>query len=331
MRCHGFFVLAFALCSQAASSSAFASQGGVANLQLQQYLSSTGSFRPGAEVLQTSDVVNLGPDVAAAVVVELRVPVGLRFVRSEVSVSTISCAGPDAGTSGTLRCTLPFLAAGERVGMTAVSSIRETLVPGTVLEFVSTVTSSTSDPEPQNNSVSQLLLFQNGSERADLRVEAVGAAQAVVTGTRQIYLLRAINDGPDSAARTSFVLRLPLSAQQATLMPPPGWTCRRYPAIGVIGGALGEFGCERFRFDPGTLEFRLDVLIPTQTIGQFAFGFYIVSDTIDPNPQNNAVGVTSRLGGQHTLGVPALGHVALLTLLAALLVMGALEAKRIRR
>lgn len=325
MRYRCLVILAFALFAQAVSA------GDVANLQLQQSLSSTGSFRPGAEVLQSAQVINLGPDAATAVVVEIRVPVGLEFVRSEVTSSTIVCAGLDPGLSGTLRCTLPALAPGESIRATAVSQIREDLAPGTVLEFVSSVASSTSDPQPQNNSASQSLLFQNGSERADLRVEAVNPAQTVVSGTYQTYLLRAVNDGPDSAASTTFVLYLPLAAQQATMTPPPGWTCVRFPAIGVIGGVLGEFGCQRFRFDPGSLDFRLDVLIPTQTVGDFVFSYFIVSATTDPNPQNNQGGVRSRVGGQQTVGVPTMGLPALIALLMALLLMGMFEAKRIRQ
>ncbi len=331
MRFRDFWLLASALCFQAVSGSALAAAGDVANLQLSQYLSSTGSYRPGAEVLQTADVVNLGPDAAAAIVVEIRVPVGLQFSNFVVTIGSAACVGPAPGTSGTLRCTLPTLAAGQRIGVRAVSLIREDLAPGTVLEFASTVASTTTDPQPQNNSASQLLLFQNGSERADLRVEAVNPAQTVVTGTYQSYLLRAINNGPDSAASTTLVLYLPPAAQQATMTPPPGWTCVRYPAIGVVGGALGEFGCQRYRFDPGPLDFRLDVLVPTQTIGQFWLSFFIISSTADPNPQNNQGGVTSRLGGQQTVGVPTLGYAALTTLMAVLLLLGALEARRIRR
>jgi CSLREA domain-containing protein len=116
------------------------------------------------DITYTITVTNAGPDAAASLTFEdtqsqinpgdpffTPQPGTLTFV-SLSSPAGWSCTTPSAGTSGAVSCTQPSLAVSSDQVFTLVVHIPSGTAHGTVFINTATVSSSTSDPTPSNNS-----------------------------------------------------------------------------------------------------------------------------------------------------------------------------------
>jgi uncharacterized repeat protein (TIGR01451 family) len=102
----------------------------------------------GATLTYTIIVNNSGPDAANDVSIQDAIPAGTTF--NSVSVSAGSCTAPAAGDTGTVTCTASSLA--NNGVITEVLTVNVTAAMGSAVMDTATVSSSTYDPFPGNNS-----------------------------------------------------------------------------------------------------------------------------------------------------------------------------------
>jgi uncharacterized repeat protein (TIGR01451 family)/LPXTG-motif cell wall-anchored protein len=114
------------------------------DLQIVKDVSSS-VLRPGESMTYTLTVRNNGPGDAADVVVSDENRPG--FTLTAAAGGEFSCASTASGFS----CSLPFLASGAQASVTLTAVVAAGAVNGQVLENIATVTSSTPDSNPSNN------------------------------------------------------------------------------------------------------------------------------------------------------------------------------------
>lgn len=138
--------LATAVALVAAGSAASASGGGGTGADLQVSGSaSTGSPNPGAPFSYTFQIKSNGPDTATAVSFGDPLPLGTGYVSATVN----GVATPCTMASGVVTCSLGALGRGAQA--TVVINLTAPSIVGTFAN-TGTVTSSTLDPQPGNNS-----------------------------------------------------------------------------------------------------------------------------------------------------------------------------------
>lgn len=141
---------------------------------------------------------NTGPSSARTVVVGDTVPAGL-------TVTSASFAGGSCTVTGQqVSCTRPTLAS----GATAEVVLRVRVAADQVDDIVNTssVSTSTTDPTPGNNSST---ITTEVVEAADLQVVKTVDQRSVVAGTGLTYTISVINNGPSVATGTVLTDTLP--------------------------------------------------------------------------------------------------------------------------
>ena len=112
---------------------------------------------PGQSLTYTIRVINAGPDDAADVALTDPLPSSTTYVSCSTSVGT--CAGPSVGSTGTVTAALGTLAVGDVVTLEIV--VRVASGYGNLVN-TATVTSSTPDPDPGNNTSTAVTTINSG-------------------------------------------------------------------------------------------------------------------------------------------------------------------------
>ena len=165
----------------------------------------------GSDLTYTLTVTNNGPDSAGSVTITDPLPSGVTFV------SASGCAN----TSGTVTCVIGTLANGANAQRTIV--VRPT-VANPSLSNTASVSSSTADPVPANNSATATTVV---GPSADLALTKTDAPDPVLVGSNLTYTLTVTNNGPSDAAGVTSRTRCPAGsalsprALAATTSPAP--------------------------------------------------------------------------------------------------------------
>jgi uncharacterized repeat protein (TIGR01451 family) len=102
----------------------------------------------GKNLTYTINVANSGPDVATSVTVADILPPSITFVNCAVSGGGGSCGG--SGNNRTVA--FPSLAAGATATITIVAQVNCSTPDATIISNTATISSPTTDPNPDNNS-----------------------------------------------------------------------------------------------------------------------------------------------------------------------------------
>jgi uncharacterized protein len=186
---------------------------------------------PGNNLVYTLTISNEGPSNADTVSWSDPLPVGTTFV-SFTQPGGWTCMTPTVGTNGTVTCSIASLAPSTAVF--TITVLVDALLPGgTILDNTATVTSVTPDPQPGDETDTELTTVGAGS--ADVSVTVSDAPDPVDGGSNVVYtvtasLTAAIVDATD----VSVVLPAPPNATFQALTSPGGWSCMT-PAIGTNG------------------------------------------------------------------------------------------------
>jgi len=108
---------------------------------------------PDRDIVYSLTVINPGPDAAASVTLTDPLPGDMTFV-SLSSPAGWSCTTPSVGANGTVSCTNASFAVGSSNVFTLTAHIPSSASPGTSYFNTATVSSSTNDPNPDNNNSS---------------------------------------------------------------------------------------------------------------------------------------------------------------------------------
>lgn len=219
------FLLAFATVATLLPSTASAQS---AELSLVK-TASTDPVSPGATLTYTLSVSNEGPDDGINTVVSDPLPAGTTF-QALSAPGGWSCTTPTVGTNGTVSCSIADFAP-----LTAIISIDVVvgaLPDGTVLTNTATVSSTTADPNPADNSDTTNTTVSTPT--ATLTVTKTGSPNPVDAGADLSYTITASNNGAVTLDLATVTDPLPPSTTFVSLASPGGWSCTT-PAVGANG------------------------------------------------------------------------------------------------
>ncbi|MBN2147374.1 MAG: DUF11 domain-containing protein, partial [Anaerolineales bacterium] len=145
----------------------------------------------GEPITYTLLVNNAGPSTAQAVILQDSLPSGVSFTSAEVSSSSggsLLCASPI--------CDLGDVAVGEVLTVTLVGAVDPSLLPGTILTNTASLTSSTLDDDPVDNTAQAETLVETA---ADLAIDKVDLSDPVEPTEGFLYQINIANPGPSDA------------------------------------------------------------------------------------------------------------------------------------
>jgi uncharacterized repeat protein (TIGR01451 family) len=175
-------------------------------------------------------VRNNGAATASNVVFSEAIPANTTFVSSTPSPATgwsCSVAG------GILSCSNPTLAASTSTSFTIVVNVVAGTASGTVISDTANVSSTTRDPNPNNNSATANVVVATTGQ-ADLIVTSAASPNPVTTGNNITYTQSVTNNGPAAAVNAQFTDTIPTNTTFVSMVQPAGWICVT-PAVGGTG------------------------------------------------------------------------------------------------
>ncbi|MCU1268003.1 MAG: Extracellular nuclease [Acidobacteria bacterium] len=238
---------------------------------------------PGSDITYQITVTNGSADPAENASLSDTLPPGLTFV-SLSSPAGWNCMTPAVGAAGTVTCTNPSLAFTAGDVFLLVVNVPADAMPGTFFSNTATVSTTTFDPNDENNSSTASTLVMGSS--ADITVTKVAGAQQVPAGYPLTYTIQVSNGGPDNADNATLSDALPAAVTFVSLSQPAGWTCKT-PAV----GAGGTVSCFNPSFAaPGADTFSLVVSVgPNTPADTVITNTAMVSTTTpEPNDENNS-------------------------------------------
>ena len=265
----------------------------------------------GTNMTYTVTVTNAGPSDATNVSWTDTLPASTTFVsETQTTGPVFTCT-----TGAVVSCNIATLAAGASATFNITVQVSPAAPQGSVISNTATVTSSTADSNPTNNtSTASTTVGAN----ADLSVNKTGPSTSQ-SNTVAIYNVTVANGGPSVAANATLTDNVPanMTFASAAQTSGPAFTCTT-PAA----GSPGAISCTIASFAAGTtasFQFRFNV-ISTAAAGATSTNTATISSiTLDPNPANNSSSVTTTIG----TSIPTLSHL-MLALLAAVLAAAAL-------
>ena len=245
---------------------------------------------PGANLSYAITVTNAGPSDAADLAFDDTLPAGTSFV-SLTAPAGWSCTTPAVGAGGTVSCTVASLAVGSGM-FTLEAAVDAGVAPGTVLSNTATVASTTSDPNPGDESATAATTVGSGS--ADLSATIADAPDPVAPGENLSYTITIANAGPSDATTATLADTLPAGTGFVSLTAAAGWTCTT-PAV----GAGGDIDCSIATLGAGAnASFMLVVAVDAGAVPGAIIDNTVTagSATADPNAGNDAATASTTVG-----------------------------------
>ena len=241
---------------------------------------------PGDNVPYVVIVTNNGPNSAANVTLTDEIPEKMTFFsRSQDNGPAFLCTDPGSGQNGTISCTAPALLAGESAQFTFTFTIINApndVVPGTEFVNTATVSSTTADPDAENNASSATTTTHAG----DMVISKTGPDMALL-GEDVTYVITVTNNGPDTANNITVTDMVPFNTEfvSATADDGPPAACSGPPQLPAAQNVV----CTTPTLEPGesaqfTLVFNIDPQAPEGTI---ISNSATVTSSNDPEPENN--------------------------------------------
>ncbi len=203
-----------------ANNSATVNIGVASNTQADLSVTNSASPNPvsaGGTITYTQSMTNNGPGSANAPTFTETLPAG---------TTAATLTGPATGwtcTLATLTCTATgAMAANTTANFTFTVTVNSTTGPGPISQTDS-VTSSTTDPNLNNNSVTVSALVTNS---ADLSVTNTPSPVPVQAGNNITYTQVVNNAGPSTATSVTLTETAPANTTGVSLTGPGGWTCK---------------------------------------------------------------------------------------------------------
>src|SRR4030088_480083 len=183
--------------------------------------------QPNTNITYTQVVTNAGPSTANTITLTETLP---------ANTTAQSLTGPAgwACNLGTLTCTIGALAPSSPASFTFVVKVNAGTAAGTAINQTATVSSSTSDPNPGNNSASANDVVELATQ-ADLVTTNSASPLAVAAGSNVTYTQSVTNAGPAAGTSVSFTQNTPPNTTFQSITPPAGWTCGTVPPVGGTG------------------------------------------------------------------------------------------------
>ena len=259
---------------------------GLANLSI----TNTASVDPvvaGNPLVYTLQVSNAGPSAAVGVTVADTLPAALTGISVTPGAPTCTLSGQ------ALSCALGTLASGGSTSVTISGAVASGTAQGTVLSNTATVSATTSDPIPGNNTASTTTAVQVS---ADLRINKLDTVDPVVAGDGMSYTIVITNTGPSDAVGVRITDTLPVGVSYVTHVPTPEWICQ------IVSG---ELRCSRSAPVVASARLQIDVavLVDSSVTSTLSNLVRVGSSTPDPLPANNTDTELTAVGPKSDLSI----------------------------
>jgi uncharacterized repeat protein (TIGR01451 family) len=184
-----------------------------------------------ANITYAQVVTNGGPSTASAARLTESTPPNTTFQSMTPPVGWL-CITPAVGGTGLITCTDASFAPGT-ASFTLVVKVNAGTAAGTVINNTVTVSSSTTDPNPSNNTAVASDVVATATE-SDLITTNSAAPTSVAAGSNVTYTQSVTNNGPAAATAPTFTQTTPPNTNFQSITVPAGWTCVT-PAVGATG------------------------------------------------------------------------------------------------
>jgi uncharacterized repeat protein (TIGR01451 family) len=228
----------------------------------------------GTQITYVITITNNGPDPANGVAFNPVAPANTTYV------SLTQTSGPPPSLS---------VPAGTTYTFTWVLNVNPATPAGTVITNTVTISATTSDPNPANNSAT-VLTTVGAAAQADLAVTKT-ADVSVLTGARFNSHITVVNNGPQAAASVVVVDNLP-AGLSGVAFAASGTSLAS--TDGCTNDLAGHINCHIATMQLGQT-FILDVSGTEAAPGDYTDTATASSATPDPNPANNSASATTHV------------------------------------
>jgi uncharacterized repeat protein (TIGR01451 family) len=187
----------------------------------------------GSDLTYTIEVRNGGPLVADNATLSDPLPPGMTFV-SVTEPAGWSCSTPAVGAGGTVTCTNPSLAVTSGDVFTLIVNVPSNAEPGTFFTNTAKVSTTSLDPDGENNSSTAAVMLETGSGSVNVGVTKTTTSEQVSAGSDLTYTIEVRSSGPQAADNVTLSDTLPGNMTFVSVTEPAGWTCST-PAVGDGG------------------------------------------------------------------------------------------------
>ena len=254
------------------------------------------SAAPDTDVSYSITVNNSGPDAADSVSLTDTLPGTMTFVSiTQNSGPTFTCTG-----GSTTTCSILSLAVGTTATFTLTGHIPPGTASGTVFTNVANVTTTTSDPNPDNNSRQTELTVVT----SDLAAAKTGPATAFAGNTIS-WTITITNNGPDAQSAATLNDPLPAGTTFFSLVQNtgPSASCSD-PGVGNPGSVT----CSFFTLGSGvSAQFTLTATINPGFTGTLSNTDTAFGTNADTNPNNNSATAVTTVTASADLSVVKTG------------------------
>ena len=263
--------------------------GGIADVSVTK----TASPNPapaGADILYTVVVRNNGPEVATGVILNDLPSAVTAFI--SIDAPGWSVATPAVGATGNISCRNPAIQPGISSTITITMRLSPNLPAGSLFSNVVNVGGDFTDPNPNNNAVTQTTAVSTAAGRADLAVSISDSPDPVASGRRVNYTITVNNLGPNAANDVSIITSLPRNTTLASVSS-NGSKCAEPPA-----GGVGSINCN---FTTVPVNGSASITVTANVIAVSGTSLTaiasVTSGTPDPNMGNNLASTSTAVEG----------------------------------
>ncbi|MCJ7545846.1 MAG: DUF11 domain-containing protein, partial [Deltaproteobacteria bacterium] len=231
----------------------------------------------GGQITYSTFVENNADDTAHNVVLSFPLPATTTFVSVTDPPGTPFCSH-DGGTPGTVTCTFGDLD-GTLIGGPVYqidTVIRTTAPTSSTIDVTATVSTSDTDTNPANNTLTQNTTIDDG---ADLVVAKADSPDPVIAGGNVTYTITVTNNGPNNANTITVTDTLPTNMTYQSVSG-SGWSCSQ---------ASGVVTCQRGSINSGITAPAITLVgrVTGAITGTITNAVTVAAATGDPDTNNN--------------------------------------------
>jgi uncharacterized repeat protein (TIGR01451 family) len=193
------------------------------------------SVPSGGVFTGTARVTNFGPGPAFNVTSSSIVTAGATTIGGSVAPGS-TCTPPTPGITNLTVCSTPVLEAGQSVEFTRSVRLDSSIVAGSLLSHLVTVSSTTPGHNPDNNLAVAVVRVTDVTE-AGVSIEMTDSPDPVVAGSDVIYTLTVRNAGPAAATSVTVIDTLPSELTLVSATPSQGTCNGATCSLGTVAAA----------------------------------------------------------------------------------------------